>query len=89
MVKHLSAHEYKNLRIHTINLCEKILNRQLKAFEKEILLFPRLCANPICREWRTELLNDCMECGQVSALILQKGCDARGWPDFQFSNFFY
>lgn len=66
MVKNLDNHEYKNLRIHTINLCEKFLNRPLKIFEKEIFLSPRLCMDPNCREWRAELLSDCERCGQVS-----------------------
>jgi splicing suppressor protein 51 len=66
MAGNLNGHEYKNLRIHTINLCEKFLNRQLKPFEREIFLYPRLCSVTSCREWRAELLNDCSDCRQVS-----------------------
>lgn len=35
-------------------------------FEREILLFPRLCCARTCREWRQQSLIECKQCGQVS-----------------------
>nr|XP_032517221.1 uncharacterized protein LOC116770010 [Danaus plexippus plexippus]XP_032525740.1 uncharacterized protein LOC116776616 [Danaus plexippus plexippus] len=46
--------------------CEKILKRNLLAWEQEALLYPRICADVCCREWRQEKLTDCVNCGQVS-----------------------
>jgi hypothetical protein len=64
--KLLTSTEFKNLRLHTIHLCEQSLNRPLSTFEREIFLFPRLCYEQKCREWRGNLLLDCDKCGQVS-----------------------
>lgn len=64
MAHNLSNEEFKNLKVHTINLCEKYLNRQLKNHEREILLYPRICCD--CREWKPDLLSDCKRCRQVS-----------------------
>ncbi|GAB0092133.1 hypothetical protein DMENIID0001_071030 [Sergentomyia squamirostris] len=64
--KILSHDDFRNLRVHTLNLCESLTQRSLQPFEKEILLFPRICCTPTCREWRTPLLTECQKCGQVS-----------------------
>lgn len=61
----LNNHDYRSLRVHTLNLCENFMKRPLQTFEREILLFPRLCSTPTCREWRQNLLSDCGNCGQV------------------------
>ncbi|CAD7080930.1 unnamed protein product [Hermetia illucens] len=58
--------DFQILRVSTINICENMLKRPLEPFEKEVLLFPRLCSNPDCREWRHEKLDDCSFCKQVS-----------------------
>lgn len=62
----LNDDDYRSLRVHTLNLCENALQRHLQPFEREILLFPRLCATGTCREWRQQLLTECKSCGQVS-----------------------
>ncbi|XP_059609042.1 muscle M-line assembly protein unc-89 [Phlebotomus argentipes] len=64
--KILSNDDFRNLRVHTLNLCESLTQRPLQPFEKEILLFPRICCTPTCREWRPPLLVECQKCGQVS-----------------------
>lgn len=61
----LNDDDYRSLRVHTLNLCENALQRHLQPFEREILLFPRLCATGTCREWRQQLLAECKCCGQV------------------------
>ncbi|XP_031622013.1 muscle M-line assembly protein unc-89-like [Contarinia nasturtii] len=61
----LNNNDYRSLRVHTLNLCENFLKRPLQTYEREILLFPRLCLTPTCREWRQNLLTDCPTCGQV------------------------
>lgn len=70
MAKHLTSMEFRNLRLHTISLCEQFLNRTLLTFEREVFLFPRLCHYDKCREWRCNLLRDCEKCGQVSDVII-------------------
>lgn len=70
----LNNNDYRSLRVHTLNLCENFMKRPLQTFEREILLFPRLCSTPTCREWRQNLLSDCGNCGQVI---------------FNFENYFY
>lgn len=62
----LNDDDYRSLRVHTLNLCENFLKRHLMPFEREILLFPRLCCTGSCREWRQQLLIECKQCGQVS-----------------------
>lgn len=62
----LSPNEFRNLRVHTLNICCTSLKRPLQAFEKEILLFPRLCAKTECRNWRVEELENCPKCHQVA-----------------------
>ncbi|XP_055703161.1 titin homolog isoform X2 [Phlebotomus papatasi] len=64
--KILSNDDFRNLRVHTLNLCESLTQRTLLPFEKEILLFPRICCTPTCREWRPSLLTECKKCGQIS-----------------------
>lgn len=66
MSNHLSMSEFRNLKLHTIFICEQFLNRSLQTFEREILLFPRICHVGTCREWRHSLLVDCKKCEQVS-----------------------
>lgn len=61
----LNDSDYRSLRVHTLNMCENILKRPLQTFEREILLFPRLCSRSSCREWRQNLLVDCPNCTQV------------------------
>lgn len=61
----LNDNDYRSLRVHTLNLCENLLKRPLQTYEREILLFPRLCSHTSCREWRPNLLADCSGCGQV------------------------
>lgn len=64
----LNDDDYRSLRVHTLNLCENSLKRHLQPFEREILLFPRLCSTGACREWRQNLLTECKSCGQVSSI---------------------
>ncbi|XP_026481397.1 uncharacterized protein LOC113388211 [Ctenocephalides felis] len=64
--KGLSMDEFRHLRIHKLTICQNLIGRQLDANEREILLFPRLCFNPQCREWKHDLLMNCPECKQVS-----------------------
>lgn len=66
MAHTLSDEEYRNLRVYTLNLSEQMLKRPLQAFEREVLLFPRTCCSPSCREWRQDLLTECKNCRQVS-----------------------
>ncbi|KAL1402675.1 hypothetical protein pipiens_005996, partial [Culex pipiens pipiens] len=66
MAHKLTDDEYRNLRVHTLNQSEQMLRRPLQAFEREILLFPRTCSSPSCREWRQNLLSECKDCRQVS-----------------------
>ena len=66
MSKKLNDQEYRNLRIHTLNTVENMLKRPLQAYEREILLFPRMCVEPKCREWVQFLLMECKNCRQVS-----------------------
>uniref|UniRef100_A0A1Q3FK86 Putative vegetative cell wall protein gp1 n=1 Tax=Culex tarsalis TaxID=7177 RepID=A0A1Q3FK86_CULTA len=66
MAHKLTDDEYRNLRVHTLNQSEQMLRRPLQAFEREILLFPRTCCSPNCREWRQNLLSECKDCRQVS-----------------------
>lgn len=61
----LNDDDFRSLRVHTLNICENLLNRRLQPFEREILLFPRLCCTTACREWRHQLLENCKICGQV------------------------
>nr|XP_032517341.1 PAN2-PAN3 deadenylation complex catalytic subunit PAN2-like [Danaus plexippus plexippus] len=44
----------------------KFTHKNLLAWEQEALLYPRICADVCCREWRQEKLTDCVNCGQVS-----------------------
>ncbi|OWR53499.1 hypothetical protein KGM_204933 [Danaus plexippus plexippus] len=65
-LKNITGQEYRILRMQIILSCEKILKRNLLAWEQEALLYPRICADVCCREWRQEKLTDCVNCGQVS-----------------------
>lgn len=62
----LTFDDFRSLRVYTLHMCEQALGRQLQPYEREILLFPRICSDPICREWRPELLTVCKECRHVS-----------------------
>uniref|UniRef100_A0A182Q307 MYND-type domain-containing protein n=1 Tax=Anopheles farauti TaxID=69004 RepID=A0A182Q307_9DIPT len=66
LARKLNVQEYRNLRVHTLNQIELSLRRPMQAFEREIVLFPRICLAPDCREWRQELLIECTDCRQVS-----------------------
>lgn len=65
MSRNLNHAEFRNLKAYTIFLIEQFLNRSLQPFEREIFLFPRLCHEASCREWRSDLLSDCKKCEQV------------------------
>ncbi|XP_055855031.1 uncharacterized protein LOC129918474 [Episyrphus balteatus] len=58
--------QFRSYRIIAIRKVESIINRQLTACEQEVLLFPRICCNINCREYRFNKLTDCTGCGQVS-----------------------
>lgn len=62
----VNSNDYRSLRVHTLNICENLLKRPLQTFEREILLFPRLCSTSNCREWRQNQLTDCPSCHQVA-----------------------
>jgi mitochondrial splicing suppressor protein 51 len=66
MSKKLDYQEFRNIRVYTLSLCETDLQRPLLSYEREILLFPRICAANICREWKPEALADCEHCGLVA-----------------------
>ncbi|XP_023949512.2 restin homolog [Bicyclus anynana] len=65
----ISNHNYRILRMQTILSCEKILNRKLVPWEQETLLYPRICSDANCRQWKQEQLKDCSGCGQISFCI--------------------
>ncbi|CAF4956622.1 unnamed protein product [Pieris macdunnoughi] len=65
-VKNITGQDYRVLRMQLIISCEKMLKRKLVPWEQEALLYPRICNNSACREWRQGLLTDCQGCGQVS-----------------------
>lgn len=62
--KILDPNDFRNLRVHTLNICAASLKRPLHPFEKEMLLFPRLCFE--CKNWKSAELVDCPKCGQVA-----------------------
>ncbi|XP_022126940.2 FK506-binding protein 5 [Pieris rapae] len=64
--KNITGQDYRVLRMQLIISCEKMLRRKLVPWEQEALLYPRICNNSACREWRQDLLTDCQECGQIS-----------------------
>ncbi|KAJ2944902.1 hypothetical protein O0L34_g1794 [Tuta absoluta] len=64
--KNITGHEYRLLRMQMIVSCEKVLKRRLVPWEQEALLYPRICADVGCREWRQNKLVDCEGCGQIS-----------------------
>ncbi|XP_026748532.2 uncharacterized protein LOC113509395 [Galleria mellonella] len=64
--KNITGHNYRLLRMQMIVSCEKVLKRKLVPWEQEVLLYPRMCFEITCREWRQNLLVDCDGCGQVS-----------------------
>ncbi|CAH4032250.1 unnamed protein product [Pieris brassicae] len=64
--KNIIGHDFRVLRMEIIISCEKMLKRKLVPWEQEALLYPRICNNSACREWRQGLLTDCQGCGQIS-----------------------
>lgn len=64
--KILDANDFRNLRVHTLNLCCTSLKRPLQPFEKEMLLFPRICLKSDCKNWKPAELMDCPKCNQVA-----------------------
>ncbi|XP_013194766.1 titin [Amyelois transitella] len=62
----VTGHSYRLLRMQMIVSCEKILKRKLVPWEQEALLYPRLCGDVECREWRINKLADCNGCGQIA-----------------------
>lgn len=66
----LNNNDYRSLRVHTLNICENLLKRPLQTYEREILLFPRLCSTTNCREWRQNLLSDCTICRQATIQLI-------------------
>ncbi|CAK1589428.1 unnamed protein product [Parnassius mnemosyne] len=67
--KNMSGQNYRLIRMQMILSCEKVLKRKLLPWEQEALLYPRICADVQCREWRQSKLMDCEGCGQVSYCI--------------------
>jgi hypothetical protein len=63
--KNITGQNYRLLRMQMIVSCEKVLKRRLAPWEQEALLYPRVCADVNCREWRQSKLVDCDGCGQV------------------------
>ncbi|KAM3957240.1 uncharacterized protein ACR2FA_008800 [Aphomia sociella] len=64
--KNITGHNYRLLRMQMIVSCEKVLKRKLVPWEQEVLLYPRMCTDVACREWRQNKLMDCDGCGQIS-----------------------
>ncbi|KAG6451726.1 hypothetical protein O3G_MSEX007328 [Manduca sexta] len=64
--KNITGQNYRLLRMQMILSCEKVLKRRLVPWEQEALLYPRICADVRCREWRQTRLKDCEGCGQIS-----------------------
>ncbi|XP_050356459.1 uncharacterized protein LOC126777494 isoform X2 [Nymphalis io] len=68
-VQNITGQDYRVLRMQMILSCEKILKRKLVPWEQEALLYPRLCADTNCRQWKQTKLKDCEGCGQISYCI--------------------
>ncbi|XP_046972798.1 FK506-binding protein 5 [Vanessa cardui] len=64
--QNITGQDYRVLRMQMILSCEKILKRKLVPWEQEALLYPRLCADTSCRQWKQTKLKDCEGCGQIS-----------------------
>ncbi|XP_059056036.1 FK506-binding protein 5 [Achroia grisella] len=64
--RNITGQNYRLLRMQMIVACEKVLKRKLVPWEQEMLLYPRICSDIGCREWRQNMLEDCDGCGQVS-----------------------
>lgn len=58
--------EFRSYRLLNLRKLEEILKRKMLPFEKEIILFPRLCIEPNCREFIFENLIGCESCFQVA-----------------------
>lgn len=64
-IQGITGQDYRLLRMQMIVSCEKVLKRRLVPWEQEALLYPRICADVNCREWRQGKLEDCEGCEQV------------------------
>ncbi|KOB76133.1 Uncharacterized protein OBRU01_06227, partial [Operophtera brumata] len=62
--QNITGQEYRLLRMQMIVSCEKVLKRRLVPWEQEAMLYPRMCGDLACREWRQSKLKDCDGCGQ-------------------------
>lgn len=60
-----SSEQFRSYRIVNIRKVEDTINRSLSATEQEVLLFPRICNDPKCREYKYNKLKDCENCGSV------------------------
>lgn len=61
-----SPDEFRSFRLLHLRRLEELLSRRLEPFEKEIILFPRLCINQKCKEFDFHKLNICNNCYQVA-----------------------
>lgn len=68
--QNITGQEYRVLRMQMILSCEKILKRKLVPWEQEALLYPRICGDIGCREWKQSKLKDCEGCGQVRHIFI-------------------
>lgn len=58
LAKNLSADEYRSFRVELLQIVELALGRRLELWEREILLYPRLCR--LCHS--CDDLKPCLEC---------------------------
>lgn len=64
----LTFDDFRSMRMHTLMMVEQSVGRPLQPFEREIMLFPKICSGPLCREWKPNLLTVCNDCRHVSIL---------------------
>ncbi|XP_055383685.1 uncharacterized protein LOC129613580 [Condylostylus longicornis] len=62
----LTYDEFRTYRVVTLNMCQAMLNNQITPYEKEAILFPKLCGANKCRECRNENLKNCDYCGEIA-----------------------
>ncbi|KAJ0171656.1 hypothetical protein K1T71_012419 [Dendrolimus kikuchii] len=67
--KNITGQNYRLVRMQMILSCEKVLKRRLVPWEQELLLYPRICAEASCRQWKQTKLKDCEGCGQISYCV--------------------
>lgn len=58
LARNLNADEYRSFRVELLQIVENALGRRMELWEREILLYPRLCR--VCHS--TEHLRGCGEC---------------------------